>query len=98
MNLGGEERGVCVLFWYGLEVIVLIVAVGDGQRKSQSTSYCLRKCHHCTLWSIQEVKIPLHGGIMLESVRIQVLHCYNMRSVSGVNDTIDITLSVMYSF
>ena len=77
---------------------MLTVAVGNDQRNNQSMLYCLRSCHHCTLWSIQEVKIPLHGGIMLESIRIQVLHCYNMRSVSGVNDTIDITLSVMYSF
>lgn len=67
---------------------MLTVAVGDAQRKSQSKSYCLRSCQQCTLWSIQAVKILLHGGTMLESVRIQVLHCYHMRLVSGINDTI----------
>ena len=89
---------VRVLFWYGLVVIVLTVVVGDDQRNSQSMSYCLRKCHHCTLWSVQEVKILLHGGTMLESVKIQVLHCYHTRSASGINDTVEITLSAMHSF
>ena len=47
------------LVWYGyadrccvLKVIVLTVAVGDVEGKSQSTPYCVRNCHHCTLWSI----------------------------------------------
>ena len=38
----GRWGGVRVVFWFSLEVNVLTVAVGDGQRKSQFVLYCMR--------------------------------------------------------
>ena len=43
-GLGGRGEWVRVLFWYGLEVVLLTVVVRGDERNSQSMSYCLRSC------------------------------------------------------
>ena len=56
----------------------------EAQQMSQSTWYCLRKYHHCTLWNILGGKDPATWGIKLEIVIFESCDVTNLCRSSGI--------------